>query len=245
MVNMTAREGVQMEKGSRLEDFKNGVGRTTVPRPLNSDQTRDIITASGAAAIERIRALQAADNTQNDTSYPNGPLAGQLSAIARVIKANVGLEVAQADYGGWDHHSDEGSATGGRMAPMTRHLAESLAAFSEDLGARMGKVTVLVMTEFGRTVHENGAQGTDHGRGSYMLAMGGAMNGGKFYGTWKGLEDLEGGRFQPVHTDFRAVFAESLIKMFRVDPFQLNIFPGYKPSPDAYLNYMKQLKAEA
>ena len=108
----------------------------------------------------------------------------------------------------------------------------------------MGKVTVLVMTEFGRTVHENGALGTDHGRGSYMLAMGGAMNGGKFYGTWKGLEDLEGGRFQPVHTDFRAVFAESLAKMFHIEPMQLNIFPGYKPAPDAALNYMKQLKAE-
>lgn len=244
MVNMTAREGVQMEKGSRIDDVKNGVGRTTVPRPLNSDQTRDIITASGSAAIERIKALESADNTPNDASYPSGPLGNQLSAIARVIKANVGLEVAQADYGGWDHHSDEGNTNGGRMQPMVRHLAEALAAFHEDLGSRMDKVTVLVMTEFGRTVHENGAVGTDHGRGSYMLAMGGAVNGGKFYGTWKGLEDLDGGRFQPVHTDFRAVFAESLIKMFRVDPFQLNIFPGYKPSADAYLNFMKQLKAE-
>jgi uncharacterized protein (DUF1501 family) len=243
MVNMTAREGVSAEKGSRIDDVKSGVGRTTVPRPLNSDQTRDIITASGSAAIERIRALQAADNTPNDASYPSGPLANQLSAIARVIKANVGLEVAQADYGGWDHHADEGNTNGGRMQPMVRHLSESLAAFHEDMGPRMNKVMLLVMTEFGRTIHENGAKGTDHGRGSYMLAVGGMLNGGKYYGQWKDMTDLEGGRFQPVHTDFRAVMAESVMKLFHVDPFQLNIFPNYKPTDKDYLNFMKQLKA--
>ena len=139
-------------------------------------------------------------------------------------------------------HSDEGGAMGGRMATATQHLSECISAFVEDLGPRMEKTMILVMTEFGRTAHENGAKGTDHGRGSYMLAVGNMLNGGKFYGTWKGLADTEGGRFQPVHTDFRAVFAESLIKLFRVDPFAMNIFPGYKPAADAYLNYMKQLK---
>jgi uncharacterized protein (DUF1501 family) len=242
MVNMTAREGAAVEKGSRLDDIKAGQARLNVPTPLNSEQTRDVITASGSAAVERIKALDEASKQANDASYPNGGLSSQLAAIARVIKANVGLEVAQADYGGWDHHSDEGGA-GGRQASMAGHLAACIEAFCEDLGPRMDKVMVLVMSEFGRTVHENGALGTDHGRGGYMMAVGNMLNGGKYYGTWKGMEDLEGGRFQPVHTDFRAVFAESIIKLFRVDPFQMNIFPGYKPSADAYLNFMKQLKS--
>jgi uncharacterized protein (DUF1501 family) len=243
MVNMTAREGVAADKGSRLDDFKPAQARLEVPQPLNADQTRDVITASGSSAIARIKALDDASRESNDANYPSGGLANQLAAIARVIKANVGLEVAQADYGGWDHHSEEGGVQGGRMQGMVRHLAECINAFSEDLGPRMKQVMVLVMTEFGRTVHENGARGTDHGRGSYMLAVGNMLNGGKYYGNWKDMNDLDGGRFQPVHTDFRAVFAESLIKLFRVDPFAMNIFPGYKPSANDYLNFMKQIKA--
>lgn len=246
MVGVTAREGVGMDKGSSLEGFKAATARTTVPRPLNADQTRDIITASGNAAVERIRALDSAAQMQTDGNYPNGGLSNQLSAIARVIKANVGLEVAQADLGGWDMHSDEGGAMGGRMASAVQHLGECINAFVEDLGPRMDKVMILVMTEFGRTIHENGAAGTDHGRGSYMLAIGNMLNGGRHYGTWKGMGDTEGGRYLPVHTDFRAIFAESLAKMFRVDPLQMNIFPGYKPTPDAYQNFMKPLNvAEA
>jgi uncharacterized protein (DUF1501 family) len=245
MVNMEARQGAAADKGSRLDTFTPAKARTIVPQPLNADQARDIITASGSAAIERIRALDAASQQGNDAPYPNGGLGMQLSAIARVIKANVGLEVAQADYGGWDHHSDEGGVgqNKGRMEGMVRHLAECINAFVEDMGPRMNQTMLLVMTEFGRTIHENGAKGTDHGRGSYMLAVGGMLNGGKYYGQWKDMTDLDGGRFQPVHTDFRAVFAESLMKLFHVDPFAMNIFPGYKPGSKDYLDFMKQLKA--
>ena len=106
----------------------------------------------------------------------------------------------------------------------------------------MDKVLVLVMTEFGRTVHENGANGTDHGRGSFMLAMGDMLKGGgKMYGTWNGLTDLDSGRFQPVHTDFRAVFAESLARLFHVDPFKARIFPDYNPGTRAFLDFMNVL----
>src|SRR5207248_2207610 len=128
MVNMTERQGAAMERGSRLDEIKAGQARITVPSPLNSDQTRDIITASGNAAVERIKALDEASKQGNDADYPNGSLSSQLAAIARVIKANVGLEVAQAGYGGWDHHSDEGGA-GGRQAGMAGHLAACISAF--------------------------------------------------------------------------------------------------------------------
>ena len=103
----------------------------------------------------------------------------------------------------------------------------------------MNRVLVLVMTEFGRTIQENGSNGTDHGRGSMMIAMGNMLNGGKLYGTWNGLKDSEGGRFQPVHTDFRAVFAESLNKLFHVDPIKLKMFPDWNPNAHSMLEFAK------
>jgi len=238
MVNMTERNGAGDEHGTRLDDINVGQQKAA----LTSDMTRDIITMSGANAVDRIKALEIAEATPNDADYPNGGLANQLATIARVIKANVGLEVAQADFGGWDVHSAAGGPTGGRMAELTQHLTECLVAFSQDLGKRMDKVMVLVMTEFGRTVEENGALGLDHGRGGWMLAMGNMLNGGNFYGKWNGMADTNGGRFLPVHTDFRSVYAESLYKLFGFNYSQTDIFPGYKGSPTDYLNFMQSLK---
>jgi len=102
-----------------------------------------------------------------------------------------------------------------------------------------------VMTEFGRTVHENGSNGTDHGRGSFMLAVGNMLKGGKFYGTWKGLADLDSGRFQPVYTDFRSVFAESLARLFQFDSAKARLFPGYTPEPHSFLDFMKPVVIQA
>jgi uncharacterized protein (DUF1501 family) len=235
---MTARDGVGQEHGSRIEDRHPEQPK----QALTADMTRDIITLSGTNAIERIRALDRAEASHNSVRYPRGELGNQLATIARVIKADVGLEVAQADFQGWDHHSDEGGANGGRIAPLLQELSDCIVAFTQDLGPRMDKVMLLAMSEFGRTVEENGAQGTDHGRGGWMLATGGMLNGPGFYGKWNGLSDLDSGRFQPVHTDFRAVFAESLQKLFGFNPFVTDIFPGYKGSPHDYLNFIKPLK---
>ncbi|HXE55815.1 MAG TPA: DUF1501 domain-containing protein [Tepidisphaeraceae bacterium] len=234
LVNMDARDGAGDQKGSSLDDARP----RTEKHGLTADMTRDIITASGANAIERIKALEQVENTVNEASYPHGELGDQLRTIARVIKANVGLEVAQADYNGWDHHSNEGGANG-RMSQMLGHLTDCIVAFTRDLGPRMDRVMLLVMTEFGRTVHENGNDGTDHGRGSFMLAVGNMLKGDKIYGTWNGLGDLESGRFQPVHTDFRAVFAESLARLFQVDPIKLRLFPNYTPYARSFLDFMK------
>jgi uncharacterized protein (DUF1501 family) len=239
MENMTAREGVQIASGSRLDQRPN---QNSGPnKQLTADMTRDIITLSGTNAVSRIKALEKAAMTPNEVGYPGGALGQQLRTIAKVIKANVGLEVAQADYGGWDHHRGQGGADG-THTKMLKHLSDCLVAFKQDLGPRMGKVMVLVMSEFGRTVHENGSMGTDHGRGGFMLAMGGMLNGGKFYGKHTNLEDLEHGRFQPVHVDYRNVFAESVTRLFHFDPFQTQIFPGYKGDSSNFLGFVKQLK---
>jgi uncharacterized protein (DUF1501 family) len=243
MVNMTARDEAVGEAGSLLSDRPGQKRQAAVKRGLTEDLTRDIITESGANAIERIKALDKAAATPSAASYPGGALGSQLSTIARVIKANVGLEVAQADYDGWDHHRGQGGSQG-QMTNMLAHLANCVAAFTQDLGPRMDKVMLLVMSEFGRTVHENGTIGTDHGHGGFMLAVGNMLSGGKVYGTHKGLDAsyLSYERFQPVNTDFRAVFSESLSKLFHFDPFKANLFPGYKGTGKDYLNFAKQLK---
>lgn len=243
MVNMTAREEAIGEAGSMLSDRPGQKRRAAVKRGLTEDLTRDIITESGANAIERIKALDKAAATPNGASYPSGGLGAQLSTIARVIKANVGLEVAQADYDGWDHHRSQGGVQG-QFTNMLTHLSQCIAAFAEDMGPRMDKVMVLVMSEFGRTVHENGTMGTDHGNGGFMMAVGSMLNGGKIYGAHKSLDTahLSYERYQPVTTDFRAVFSESLSKLFRFDPFKAALFPGYKGSGKDYINFAKQLK---
>jgi uncharacterized protein (DUF1501 family) len=236
LVGMDARSGSGDQKGSSLDDAKPVFEK----KGMTSDMTRDVIAQSGSNAVERIKALERVEQMQNSAPYPGGELGEQLKVIARVIKADVGLEVAQADYGGWDHHSAEGG-TNGKMSQMLGHLTDNIVAFTKDLGSRMDRTMVLVMTEFGRTVHENGAEGTDHGRGSFMLAFGNMLKGGKIYGTWNGLQDLDSERFQPVHTDFRAVFAESLNKLYKVDPLKLRIFPGFNPRKEMLLDFMKPL----
>jgi uncharacterized protein (DUF1501 family) len=238
MENMTAREGAGPSSGSRLDQKPNN---NVENKALTADMTRDIITVSGTNAVSRIKALDKAAATPTDAEYPGGGLAHQLRTIAKVIKANVGLEVAQADYGGWDTHRGQGGADGTHTR-MLKHLADCLLAFRADLGAKNDKVMVLVMSEFGRTAHENGSNGTDHGRGGFMLAMGNMIQGGKIYGPHKGMDDLEHGRYQPVHVDYRNVFAESVTRLFHFDPFQANLFPGYKGKGDNFLGFVKQMK---
>jgi uncharacterized protein (DUF1501 family) len=240
MVNMTARDEAKPESGSSLSD-RPMAKKETVKQGLTSDQTRDIITESGANAVLRLRALEKAAAMPIDATYPGGQLGSQLSTIARVIKANLGLEVAQADYDGWDHHSGMGGLRGAH-ANMLRYLSECLAAFHQDLGERNKKVVVLVMSEFGRTVHENGSNGTDHGRAGFMLAMGDMLVGNKIYGTWKGMQELDAARYQPVHTDFRTVFAETLVKLFRFDPYKAKMFPSYNGTPSDFVGFMNQMK---
>ena len=243
LVGMTAREGGQGERGSRLEDRPRG--NEELKLGMNADQTRDIITKSGANAVERIKALEKTYKTAGGGGYPGGQLGQQLATIARVIKADVGLEVAQADYDGWDHHRGQGGVFG-THSNMLGHLADCIAAFTKDLGPRMNKTLLLVMSEFGRTVHENGAQGTDHGSGGFMLAVGDMLNaqpkGLGALGVHKSMADLEYGRYQPVHSDFRTVYSEALEKLFGFNPQQSKIFPGYKGTPANYLNFMNPVK---
>jgi uncharacterized protein (DUF1501 family) len=144
--------------------------------------------------------------------------------IAQLIKANVGVEVAFADIGGWDHHVNE-------MPQLTRLLGEfgqGLAAFYQDLGDRMSDVVVVTMSEFGRTAKENGNRGTDHGHANCMFAMGGDVKGGKVYGKWPGLgpEQLNENRDLALTTDFRDVLGEMVMTHLGNQSLK-TVFPGY------------------
>jgi len=133
------------------------------------------------------------------------------------------------DYGGWDHHIQQG-AEAGRHNQMLSEVANGIAAFYKDLGSLSENVTLVVMTEFGRTVRENGNNGTDHGRASGMFVFGGGVRGGKTHGDWRGLESsaLADGRDLPVTTDFRDVMNAILEGTFDFEA-EKGFFPEHKP----------------
>ncbi len=162
-------------------------------------------------------------------SYPQSQFGGRMSMIAKVMLAGEGLEIAGVDYGGWDDHTGAGAAEG-KTATRLRDLAQGLAAFAAELGPVMDQTTVLVMSEFGRNVHENGNGGTDHGHGGTMFVLGGGVKGGQVHGKFDGLaaKNLYQGRDLPVTTDFRDVFAACLERSFAFE-CPKEFFPDYKP----------------
>jgi uncharacterized protein (DUF1501 family) len=166
--------------------------------------------------------------------YPSSRFGRSLKEIAQLIKADVGLEVAFTDIGGWDHHVNEVGANveQGPLANLLRDFASTLAAFHRDLGDRIADVVLVSMSEFGRTARENGNRGTDHGHGSAMWVMGGTVNGGKVLGQWPGLapEQLYEGRDLAVTTDFRTVLSE-LVTGHLGNRDVASVFPGYLAAP--------------
>ena len=200
-------------------------------QPMDAVPRRDDeVIAAGRATIDALRRYQEVlGRSANTAAYPQGPLAAKLSRIARVVKSGEPLEVACADYGGWDHHANEGDAEG-QIARMLAHLAGTLAAFAQDLGEHFARTLVLTMSEFGRTCRENGNRGTDHGHGGLMLAFGGGVAGKKVHGKWLGLaeNDLYESRDLPVTTDFRDVFAEILTAHLGARPGK-GQWPEWKP----------------
>lgn len=166
--------------------------------------------------------------TTSNSQFPTSDFALALQQVSMLIKADVGLEVAAIDLGGWDTHFAQGGAEG-QMARLMTELSEGLAAFHADLRDRMSNITVVTMSEFGRRAAENGSFGTDHGHGSMMMVMGANVDGGKVHGAWPGLGDgqLIGPGDLAVTTDYRDVLSEILVKRLN-NPALADIFPGYQ-----------------
>jgi uncharacterized protein (DUF1501 family) len=189
------------------------------------------LRSTGQEAFEALRAAASAELSksppQNGAVYAKTSLARRLQDTARLVRAGVGLEVVATEMGGWDTHVGEGGATG-QLANRLRELAEALAAFAQDLGPRLDSVSVVVMTEFGRTVRENGNRGTDHGTASAMLALGGGVHGGRVYGSWRGLDGpgLFENRDLAITIDVRSVLSEALHATLG-PPDLATVFPGF------------------
>jgi uncharacterized protein (DUF1501 family) len=180
---------------------------------LYRDTSERLLRETGGETFDAVKMLEAKNlasyRPAAGADYPPTPLGGALSQIAMLIKADVGLEVAFAESAGWDTHVQQGAAQGS-FARRAEDLARAIAAFETDLGAERDHVVVMTMTEFGRTVRENGSGGTDHGHGSCLFVLGDEVAGGRVYGDLPSLDPdaLYDGRDLPVSTDFRAVFAE-------------------------------------
>jgi uncharacterized protein (DUF1501 family) len=162
--------------------------------------------------------------------YPDVPFGHGLREIARLVKADVGLEVACLDLQGWDTHFFQGTIVG-QLTELTDALARGLAAFDADLASHRPRVTTVVMTEFGRRLYENGSAGTDHGRGFAMMAFGDSINGGKVLGQWPGFEQdpiFPGPGGLQVKTDYRSILAEVLRGPMKCEAID-KVFPGFTP----------------
>jgi uncharacterized protein (DUF1501 family) len=166
--------------------------------------------------------------------YPQSRFGESLLQIAQLIKADVGLQVAFAEIGGWDTHANQGAARG-QLSLRLREFGSGLAALHRDLGDRMENVVVLTMTEFGRSIRQNGSGGTDHGHASCSFVMGGRIRGGKVYGRWPGLvrDALYEGRDLALTTDFRDLFSEVITTHMGIRDVTA-VFPGFKPSQERF-----------
>src|SRR5215813_11535041 len=205
---------------NNLNDFglggKNSPAATTF-EAMYAESSDSILHGTGQETFEAMKMLKAADPAKykpaTGADYPRGRFGDSLRQLAQLIKANLGVQVAFADIGGWDHHVNEGN-TQGQLANVLRDFAGSLAAFWIDLGDLPEDTVVITMSEFGRTARENGNRGTDHGHANVMFVMGGPVKGGRAYGHWPGLDQsqLYEGRDLAVTTDFRQVLAEGVQK---------------------------------
>jgi uncharacterized protein (DUF1501 family) len=197
----------------------------------------------GRETFEAVDMLKKVDpdsyQPENGAAYPAGRFGRSLQEIAELFKAEVGLQVAFLDSGGWDHHVAEGGAEG-RLANLLRDLGLGMAAFHQDMGDRMDDVVFVSMSEFGRTAHENGSGGTDHGHANCMLVMGGAVKGGKVYTRWPGMGEgqLYQDRDLAVTTDYRSVLGE-IISSHLGDRDLSKVFPGFAGEPKQHFGLIK------
>jgi uncharacterized protein (DUF1501 family) len=210
---------------------------------MYSHETGDLLHGTGREAFEAVKVVKrltsAGYTPAAGAEYPRTTYGRTLQQIAQLVKANVGLEVAFAESGGWDTHARQGG-TQGVLSNRLREFGQGIAALYTDLGDRMNDVVILTMSEFGRTVRQNGTGGTDHGHATCFLALGGNVNGGKVLGQWPGLapEQLYENRDLAVTTDFRDIFGEIAQRHLGVQDVKA-VFPGYDTSPAKFRNVLR------
>lgn len=202
-------------------DFNVG-GRGPAPVPAGNafqsmyDESSDsLLHTAGESTFEAVKMLRSTDPAHyapaTGAVYPSTPFGNGMKQIAQLMKANLGVETAFTDIGGWDTHHNQGSVNGD-LANRLKDFSEGISAFWRDMGDEAEKITLVTMSEFGRTAEQNGTGGTDHGHANVMFVLGGSVKGGKIYGKWPGLakEQLNENRDLAVTIDFRQVLAEAI-----------------------------------
>jgi uncharacterized protein (DUF1501 family) len=199
---------------------------------LYANTTDPLFRQGGESLFQAMATLHQVQATipESTTTFANNRFGRSMKQIARLIKSDVGLEIAFAEIEGWDTHVNEGGAKG-QLANRLKELGEGLSAFYHDLGDRMEDVVAVTMSEFGRTARENGNRGTDHGHANVMFVLGGNVRGGRVLGRWPGLapEVLYEGRDLDLTTDYRAVCSEVLQRHLEIKS-STAIFPGFRSS---------------
>jgi uncharacterized protein (DUF1501 family) len=232
---------------SNLADFTIRAGRASASlqggfEDIYDQTVNDVLGGTGKETFEAINYLKKVNPGQykpeNGAQYPRTPFGNSLLQISQLIKAGVGLEVAFTDIGGWDTHVNEGNSRG-QLGNLLQQFSAGISALDTDLGQRMDDVVILTMSEFGRTVRENGNRGTDHGHANAMFVVGNGVRGGKVYGQWPGLksEQLYEGRDLALTTDFRDVFGEIARKHLGTTDLRA-VFPGYGASDSKFRGFL-------
>lgn len=229
-------------------DFSVG-GRGPQASPMSNafqsmyDQSSDaVLHGTGEETFEAVKMLKATDPAHYQPAagvvYPKTQFGNSLKQVAQLMKANLGVEAAFSDIGGWDTHQNQGNANG-QLANRLTDFSEGVAAFWKDMGDEAENVTLVTMSEFGRTARQNGTGGTDHGHANVMFVLGGQVKGGKVYGRWPGLDNdqLNEGRDLAVTTDFRRVLGEAAYKTLGARNLEL-VFPGSQVAPREFLNFI-------
>jgi uncharacterized protein (DUF1501 family) len=232
---------------NNLADF-SVAGRGPQTSPISNafqamyDESSDaVLHGTGQETFEAVKMLKAADPSKYQPAagveYPKSQFANSLKQVAQLLKANLGVEAAFSDIGGWDTHQNQGNANG-QLANRLKEFSEAISAFWKDMGQEAENVTLVTMSEFGRTARQNGTGGTDHGHANVMFVLGGQVKGGKVYGRWPGLsnEQLNEGRDLAVTTDFRRVLGEAAYKTLGSKNLEL-VFPGSRVSPHEFLDF--------
>jgi uncharacterized protein (DUF1501 family) len=198
-----------------------------------------ILHATGDETFEAVKMLRDANPAQYKPAagieYPNNEFGNNMKQIAQLLKSHLGVEAAFTDVGGWDTHQNQGGVNG-QLADRLREFSSAISAFWRDMGDEAENITLVTMSEFGRTARQNGTGGTDHGHANCMFVLGGHVKGGKVYGRWPGLanEQLNEGRDLAVTTDFREVLGEAVVKTIGARNLEM-IFPGAQLRPDRFL----------
>jgi len=215
-------------------NVSGGTANANVIRAMNTGASsyQSVATATLDAVTTVQNGLKTITDNSSLAGYTNGPLSNALRSLGKLIKMDIGLDIATIDYGSWDMHN----GLVGEFNARTTEFSRALSAFWTDMANYRDRITIVTMTEFGRRLQENASQGTDHGAASGMLVLGGNVKGGKVYGTWPGLaaSQLVNGDLK-VTTDYRRVLGEILVTRHG-EKDVASVFPTVPYSPLGFMN---------